>query len=303
MNLVTSLRVFTRVADLSSFTRAAEALGLPKSRVSTIVRDLERELGVRLFHRTTRRVHLTREGLALQQRAIDLLADADELATMFQESPRALRGRVRIDMPNRLAHAVVVPRLPEFLAAHPHLEVELGSTDRYVDLVEEGFDGIVRVGELGESSLIARKLGFFPVASFASRAYLERFGTPRTLDDLASHQLVHYAARFGGEPYGFEAVQGDDVRTIAMPGRVTVNNSDAYVSACLAGLGIIQAPAVGRMNELLEAGELVEILPDLRPEPMPVTILYTERRTLAKRVRVFLDWIADVIEPELIRIT
>ena len=151
--------------------------------------------------------------------------------------------------------------------------------------------------------MIARRLGYFPVGSFASRTYLERFGTPRTLDDLKAHRLVHYAATFGGAPYGFEVAEGDDVRTIAMSGRVTVNNSDAYVAACVAGLGIIQAPAVGKMNEMLSTGQLVEILPDHRPEPMPVTILYAERRTLAKRVRVFFDWIAEVMEPELIRNT
>ncbi|MEM9073567.1 MAG: LysR family transcriptional regulator [Myxococcota bacterium] len=293
-----SLTVFARVAELSSFTKAAAALSLPKSRVSTVVRDLEDELGARLFHRTTRQVHLTRAGHALQLRARDLLADLDELRAMFEERS-SLRGRVRVDMPSRLAHELVIPELPSFLDAHPNLEVELGCTDRFVDLVREGFDCILRVGELRESSLIARRIGAFRMANFASPTYLARFGTPQTLDDLAAHRLIRYAGNFDGPVYGFEAMVDGVEELVAMPISVTVNNAGSYTATCLAGLGLIQVPDLAPIRALVDAGRLVEVLPAYRAESMPVSLLYAERRSLAKRVRVFMDWMAETLAPHL----
>ncbi len=293
MELLQSLRVFRRVAELSSFTQAADALSLPKSRVSTIVRDLEAELGVRLFHRTTRRVHLTHEGIALQERARDLLSDADDVRSMFQ-SGSSLRGSIRVDMPIGVARNVIIPCLHEFMDAHPHVDVELSSTDRRVDLIKEGFDCIMRVGDLDTESLIARRLGWFPMGNFVSATYADHHGVPTSIDELNQHRMVHYALSFGGTPYGFE--DGDD--TIAMQGRITVSDSEAYLASCLAGMGIIQAPDIGRIRELADLGTLVRVLPNHVAEPMPVSLLYA-RRNPSKRVRAFMDWLAATMEPHL----
>ena len=298
MNRLEAMQIFARVAELASFTRAAETMGLPKASISTAVQQLGALLGTRLLHRTTRKVQMTQDGRAFYERSKDLLADMDEAQSMFQQGPQSLRGRLRVDMPSSVATRFVIPRLPELLREHPQLELELSSTDRMVDLVREGFDCVVRVGALQDSSLIARPLGSLRVVNCASPAYVEAYGTPQSLDDLASHRLIHYVTTLGAKPFGFEYFDGAGYRTLAMPGALTVNSVEAYQASCLAGLGIIQAPLVG-VRDRIEEGALVEVLPDHRAEPMPVSLLYAHRRNLSKRVQVFMGWIADQVAPYL----
>jgi DNA-binding transcriptional LysR family regulator len=275
-------------------------LGLPKASVSTAVQQLEAQLGTRLLHRTTRRVALTQDGQVFYERCKDLLADVDELQTMFQqqEGAQALRGRVRLDMSTGLARQAVIPRLPELLRAHPLLELEISSTERRVDLVREGFDCVLRAGQVVDTSLIARPLGAMRMVNCASPAYLQAHGVPQTLADLAAHQLVHYASTLGAKPGGFEYVQNDQDCSLPMAGAVTVNNADAYTSVCLAGLGIIQVPAVG-VQAYLQSGQLVAVLPDYPARPMPLNLLYVNRRNLSRRVRVVMDWLAEVVATHL----
>ena len=298
MNQLEAMRIFVRVAEQSSFTRAAESLGLRKTSVSHAVQTLESALGARLLHRTTRRVQLTQDGQAYYERARELLAEFEELETLFQRSAQALHGRLRIDMPSALARQHVLPQLPAFLAAHPHLDVELSSTDRYVDVVREGFDCVVRAGPLADSRLVARRLGAYRIVNCASPGYLARHGTPHALEDLAHHHLIHYVSTLGARSPGFEYPQGDAYRTLPMAGVLTVNSADAYEHACLAGLGIIQAPAAG-VREYLQSGALVQILPQYPPAPMPVSIVYAHRRNLPRRVAAFMDWIALLMQPHL----
>lgn len=295
-----TLRIFVRVAELSSFTQAAASLGLPKASVSTSVQRLEAALGTRLFHRTTRRVQLTQDGQACYDRCKDLLSDLDDLQGLFQPSGEGLRGRLRIDMPMRLARDVVVPRLPEFLAPHPALEIELSSTDRRVDVVAEGFDCVLRVGALGDSSLVARPLGRMAMINCASPAYLARHGHPRGLEDLAGHRLVHYVGTLGQRSPGFEWVDARGERRFEpMAGSLTVSDSESYTAACLAGLGIIQVPRHGGEVELA-AGRLVEVLPQHVAAPMPVHLLYPHRRQLPRRVQAFMLWLGDLMAPRLL---
>ncbi len=300
MNRLEAMQIFARVAELASFTRAAESLGIPKASASNAVQQLESALGTQLLHRTTRKVQLTQDGQAFYERSKDLLADMDELQSMFQRGEQSLRGRLRVDMPSAMSRKYIMPRLPQFLQAHPQIELELSSTDRRVDLVREGFDCVLRVGALGDFNLIARPLGHLRVATYASPAYLRSHGTPRTLEDLAGHRLVHYVSTLGARPDGFEYADPDGAgfRSLPMAGALTVNNSEAYEAACLAGLGLIQAPAVG-LRHLVEQGLLVEVLPRYRAEPMPVSLLYANRRNLSKRVRVFMDWMAETLRPHL----
>jgi len=192
----------------------------------------------------------------------------------------------------------VIPHLPEFLQAHPQIEFELSSTDRLVDQIQEGFDCVMRAGAPRDPQLIARPLGHLILINCASADYLRRRGTPQTLADLAEHDLIHYVSRLGGKSEGFEYPGSGEYRTLPMSGPVVVNNSDACNAACLAGLGLIQAPEIG-VREHLARGALVEVLPDYRPEPMSVSLLYAHRRNLPKRVRVFMEWVASVLEPVL----
>jgi DNA-binding transcriptional LysR family regulator len=298
MHPIEAMQIFNRVAELASFTRAADSLGIPKASASTAVQQLEATLGARLLHRTTRKVQLTHDGRAFYERSKDLLTDVDDLQSMFQHGEQSLRGRLRVDMSGGVARLFVLPRLAEFMQAHPLIELELSSTDRLVDLVREGFDCVLRVGPLVDSSLVARPLGAFRIVNCASPAYIQRHGMPKTLADLATHQLIHYVSTLGARSPGWEYPAGNGYASLPMAGSITVNNSDAYTAACIAGLGLIQAPAAG-LQPLIDASRLVEVLPDCRAKPMPVSLLYANRRNLPRRVQAFMSWITQVLQPHL----
>lgn len=293
------LRIFARVAELGSFTQAADQLGMAKGRVSTAVQQLEAGLGTRLLQRTTRSVRLTPDGEQFLERCQELIADAEQLQAMFQPAASGLRGRLRIDLPNAMARDLIIPRLPEFLSAHPLLDVGISTTDRRVDLVQEGFDCVLRVGPLADAGLVARPLGMMTMSNVASPAYLRTHGTPETLADLARHRIVHYATKLGTQGAGWEYQEGGAVRLHPMRSAIVVNGTDAYQAACLAGLGLIQAPVHGT-RRLVDAGLLVEVMPAFTAAPMPVSLLYPHRRQLAPRVQAMLNWITQVVEPYLL---
>jgi len=293
------LRTFATVAELASFSRAAEQLGLAKGRVSTSVQQLEAQVGTRLLQRTTRSVRLTPDGERFLDRCKELLTEAEQLQAMFQPASTGLTGRLRIDLPNRLARDIVLPRLPEFLAAHPLLEIGISTTDRRVDLVHEGFDCVLRVGALVDSDLVARPLGFLRMRNVASPGYLRAHGTPRTLADLAHHRVVHYMPSLNAQGAGWEYVDANGQRrALPMRARVTVNGTEAYQAAAVAGLGLIQAPAFGT-EALVAAGQLVEVLPDFVAPAMPVSLMLPNRRQLAPRVQAVMAWLTQVIAPLL----
>lgn len=290
---IEALKIYARVAELASFTNAAEHLGLPKARVSTSVQALEAQLGTRLLQRTTRSVRMTPDGEAFYERCKVLLADLDELGSLFQQVPTELSGRLRVDMPTGMARDLVIPRLGQFLAAHPHIDLELSSTDHQVDLVSEGFDCVVRVGVLRDSGLIARRLGRFRMVNYASPAYLQTHGTPATLDDLDGHQLIHYSRPLGSKSPGWEYFDGTQWRFKPMRGAITVNNAQSYQAACIAGLGLIQVPA------MVNPHGLAEVLPLFVAEPMPVSLLYAHRAG-SKRLQAWMAWLSGVLAPRLI---
>ena len=295
MDKIHAMQLFLRVAELESFSRAADTLGLPKGSVSRQIQALESHLGARLLHRTTRRVQLTQDGMVYYERAKDVLSNLDELDGMFQHDPSSISGRLRVDMPVGVAKKLLIPRLPEFLQQYPGIELELSSSDRQVDVVREGFDCVVRVGMLKDSGLIARPLGKLTQINCASPQYLARFGYPQSPDDLADHALIHYAPTLGTRPPGFEIVVDNNLRWIKTGGVLTVNSTETYQAACLAGLGIIQVPRIG-VREALRSGELIEILPQYRAEPLPVSLIYPHRRNLSRRVHLFMEWLGGVMK-------
>lgn len=301
LNHIDAMQIYVRVAELASFTQTADIMGLPKSSISAAVQQLESDLGTRLLHRTTRRVQMTQDGQVFYERCKDLLADLEELQSLFRYDQAALQGRLRVDMPSAVARDVVLPCLPEFLQSHPALEIELSSTDRRVDLIREGFDCVLRVGVLGDANHIARPLGCYRMVNCASPDYVSQFGFPQHPDDLAGHRLIRYVSTLGGRDSGFEYVNPDNpgsVKYVTMNGALTVNNSDAYYCACLAGLGIIQVPEVG-VRAALDSGRLVEVMPRYRAAPMPVSLIYANRRHQPRRVRVFMNWMETIMRPRL----
>lgn len=299
MDRIDLFRIFLRVVDCASFTRAADLLGLPRSTVSTAVRDLEVRLGARLLHRTTRRVTATLDGLALYERAQRLVADVEEAEGLFRQGTRAPAGRLRVDVPGRIGRLVIAPALPAFLVRYPGIDIELGVTDRAVDLVGEGVDCALRVGPLGDSGLIARWVGELPLVNVASPGYLARHGTPSAPADLAAHVAVNYASPTSGRVEPWEWQEGGETRSLPMRGRVTVNGAEAYIACCLAGLGLIQVPAYD-VRAHLAAGELVEVMPGHRAAPMRMTLLYPHRRQPSHRLQTFTDWLEPLLRRELL---
>jgi len=292
-----AIKRFVRVAELGSFTKAADSLGLPKASVSLAVQQLESRLGTQLLHRTTRKVQLTPDGQVFYERGKDILAEMDELDSLFQSDDASISGLIRVDMSYPMARNIVIPHLQKFLDRYPNLQVDLSSTDRRVDPISEGFDCVVRTGNLADSGLIARHIGEMSQSNFASPAYLAKYGEPMTPDDLRNHWLIHYHVNTSTKFDAFEYWDGQACQRIAMKSRVSVNNVDAYRAACVEGLGITQAPFLGARS-LLGEGKLVEILKDFRAPGMPVSVLYPHRRNLSKRMRIFMDWLCDLLKTE-----
>jgi len=298
MDRIDLLQVFVRVAETGSFTRAADRLGLPRASVSTAVQQLETRLGSRLLHRTTRRVGLTPDGEVMLERARALVADMEDMEQQFLPARGQVSGRLKVDVPSRIARRLIAPALPDFFALHPAIELELGSSDRAVDLVLEGIDCALRVGPLANSSLVARPLGHFTLINCASSAYLERHGTPRTPADLPEHVAVNYASPTSGRAAPWEWLRDGETSTLRMRSQVAANNAETYIACALAGLGLIQIPAYD-VREHLAAGELVEVLPDARAEPLPVQLVYPHRRNLSRRMQAFVGWLETVLADAL----
>ncbi|CAJ3806015.1 LysR family transcriptional regulator [Burkholderia pseudomallei] len=299
MDRIDLFRVFARVVECANFTRAADTLGMPRSSVSAAIQELEGRVGARLLHRTTRKVTPTQDGAALYERCLRLIADVEETENLFRHSIVGPSGTLRADMPGRIGRLIVAPALPEFLERYPQISVELGVTDRAVNLIEERVDCVLRVGTLCDSGLVARAIGDLPLINVASPAYLARHGVPRTPADLERHRLVNYASPSNGRVAPWEWVEGDEVKRVALRARVTVNSAEAYIACCLAGLGPIQIPAYD-VNAHLRAGELVEVLPDHRAAPMPMTLLYPHRQHLSRRFQVFAEWLDALLRAKVL---
>ncbi|EJO56270.1 LysR family transcriptional regulator [Burkholderia multivorans] len=293
MDRIQAMEVFTRVVDANSFTRAAETLAMPRASVTTIIQNLEALLGVRLMHRTTRRLSLTPEGAAYYEHCVKILSEIAEADASFQKGKPT--GVLRVHMPSSLGRRLVIPSLSLFRQRYPDITLDLGLSDRPVDPVEEGIDCMIRVGPLEDSSMVARRIGMLRRVTCAAPDYLARHGEPREIADLAGHYAVNFRATQGGRavPWVF-LIDGKPVE-VRMNASVTVNDSDAYVNCGLEGFGMIQPTLFMVVSNLLD-GSLVEVLPDCNPKPKPISIMYPHNRHLSAKVRVFADWIAEVFE-------
>jgi len=297
MDRIDLLSIFIRVAQGGGFTVAADQLGLPRPTVSLAIQQLEARMGTRLFNRTTRRVSLTRDGEVLLERAIGLVADSEALEQQFKLRGRAVTGRLKVDLPSRIARCHVAPALPQFFERFPDIAIDLGSSDRSIDLVQEGIDCALRVGQIGSDSLVARPLGSFRMVNCASPAYLTRHGTPQSPADLPRHKTVHYALPSGRAAL-WEWQEAGHLRTVAMAAQVSANNAETYIACCLAGTGLIQIPAFD-VRDYLQAGELIEVLADWQAPSMPVQMVYPHRRSVSLRVQAFSEWLSELLAPHL----
>lgn len=294
MNKLEALQIFTVVAQQSSFTKAADLLQRPRSSVSALIQQLENHLGVRLFFRTTRAVRLTHEGEILLERSTSLLLQLEEIDQLFQQTT-SLKGQLRVNVPSRVATQLIAPHLPSFLQAHPYLYVELRTADQFSDLITEGIDCAIRFGHLLDSSLVAQPLGQCLMLNCASPAYLEHYGTPLTLKDLAHHYMVGYLSYQTSQTETWEYLKGTEVNKLTLKTRVAVSDTESYVACALAGMGLIQVPAYD-VTQYLLSHKLVSVLPQYTAPPLPIYAIYPHRKHLSERTRLFTQFIKKILQ-------
>lgn len=294
MDQLQALRVFARVVEAGTFTRAADSLQMPKATVSKLVQSLESHLRVKLLNRTTRQVTVTAEGAAYYERTSRLLAELEEIDTGLANAQALPKGRIRVDVPAAFARQIVIPGICAFHRRYPDIQIDLGVGDRLVDLVADNVDCVIRGGTLRDDSLIARQLGQLDFITCAAPRYIERHGIPSHPTDLEKgHLIVAYFPANGGNAYPLDFTREGE--RIDVQGRyvLAVNDSNAYLAAGLGGLGIFQTPSyVAR--EHLASGELVQVLSEWSTDPTPVYAVYPPNRRLSAKVRVFVDWMAEV---------
>ncbi|GBG03454.1 LysR family transcriptional regulator [Azospira sp. I13] len=293
MDKFQAMRVYMAVVDARSFSRAADNLNLPRATVTTTVQGLENFLKVRLLNRTTRSVSLTPDGAAYYERCARILGELEEMEAAFRDVAQRPQGRLRIDVPTTIGRRVLVPRLCDFRNRYPDIELVIGMSDRPVDLVQEAVDCVIRGGELLDSSLVARRIGSLSFMTCAAPAYLERYGTPRSLGDLEHHQAVHYFSNRTGRIIDWDYVIDGSVTHFKVKGSVAVNDAEAYMALALQGFGLVQAARFMALPHL-ERQELIEVLPQWRPAKLPLSVLYPQNRHLSPKVRAFSDWAAEL---------
>ncbi|WP_282027298.1 LysR family transcriptional regulator [Ruegeria faecimaris] len=288
-----TLKLFVRILERGSFTKAAADLNIPRSTASEAIQRLERDLGSRLLERTTRHIAPTPDGDAYYRRCVSILAD-------LEEAEGALRGHepsglLRIDAPGTLTRKFLLPHLPEFLTRYPKLTLQLGQTERLVDLVREGVDCVIRAGDPEDSSMISRRLGSMDEITCASPDYLAAFGVPRSVADLEGHKMVGFLSSRTGSAMPLEFRTGKQLETVTLPTTVIANDADTVHQLALDGFGLAQAPMY-RFSEDLKSGRLVEVLPKAPPPPISLAAYYPQNRQLSPRVRVFLDWVVSIFD-------
>lgn len=288
-----AMRLFVRIVERRSFSQAALDLNLPASTATEGVKQLEGRLGARLLQRTTRQVSPTLDGEAFYRRCLAILADLEDAEAEFSDAKP--RGLLRVDVHGTLARHFLLPGLPAFLARYPDLKLHLGEGDRLVDLVREGVDCVLRVGDLKDSAMIARRVGMLDEATCASPAYLEKHGVPATPDELvrkeSGHQMIGFLSSATGEFFPLEFTVDGALRHVTLPATLSVAGAETNIAAARLGLGIIQVPRYHVAADLA-AGTLVELLPGYPPSQTPVSLLYPHSRQISPRVRVFMEWLA-----------
>ncbi|KOX98494.1 LysR substrate-binding domain-containing protein [Pseudomonas sp. NPDC087342] len=296
MDRFDAMQAFARVVEAGSFTKAAETLHMSKTSVTQLVQQLEARLRVKLLNRTTRKVNVTADGAVFYERVVRLLADLDDAETGLSGASVQPRGRLRVDVPSPLASMILVPALPEFHARYPDIQIDMGVSDRMVDIIGENVDCVVRGGELTDQSLMARRVGDLQLGVFAAPSYLARVGTPlhpRELEDSA-HRIVGFLwARTGRAlPYAMRS----DSESVEIKGRyvLAVDDGNAYLAAGLAGLGVLWMPDY--MSKAHEAsGDLVRLFGGWRLDPMPIYVAFPPNRHISRKLRVFIDWVAELM--------
>jgi LysR family transcriptional regulator for bpeEF and oprC len=298
MDRLKAMQTFVRIVEANSFSKAAETLQLPRASLTATMQNLEAFLGTKLLQRTTRRLSLTADGAEYFRQCLEILGAVETAESAFRgASASRPKGKLRIDLPGAVGRRLIMPHVASFARAYPDVELMLSLTDRLVDVVQEGIDCAVRVGQLQDSSLIGRQIGSMRFVTCAAPAYLDKYGTPRSLDDLSQHRcVVHFSGRTG-RAFDWDFLVDGKVVKAELNGSIAVNDADAYVSCALQGLGLVQSAAY-QVRGYLKSGELVEVLSAYPPTPMPISLVYPQGRMATPKVRVFAEWVTELFRQE-----
>lgn len=297
MDRFDAMQAFVRVVDAGSFTKAAETLRLNKTSVTQLIQQLEARLRVKLLNRTTRKVQVTAEGAVYYERVVRLLAELDDAETSLSCARSSPRGRLRVDVPSPLARFVLVPALPGFHERYPDIQIDMGVSDRMVDLISDSVDCVIRGGEISDPSLVARLVGELPMKAYAAPHYLHRHRTPEHPKDLeqSHHRVVGFLSTRSGRVPPFSMQLGDGERVIVRGHHVVaIDDGNAYLAAGLAGLGVLRLPTYMAKDHVAR-GELVELFEGWRFDPMPLYLAYPPNRYVSTKLRVFVDWVVGVL--------
>ncbi len=292
-NMIEYLNIFIQVVEQGSFSKAADVLQIHRPTVSKAIQQIEHDLGVKLIHRTTRKLNITAEGDEFYHHARHVLAEVNDMMASFSPTLPP-RGRLRLDVPLALAHAILIPNLKHFQSLYPDIDVVLVSSDKKTDLIAEGVDCLVRLGELQNSSFISRRLGDIRMVTCAAPSYLQQHGRPETLADLGQHRAINFFSEHSRDVMEWKFIKDGNVVSLRPAGNMLVDNSDILLSCGLAGLGIIQA-TFDALAPHIASGALEEVLPQYPSVSKPVSVMYPDRRYLSPKVRVFIDWFSEVL--------
>jgi DNA-binding transcriptional LysR family regulator len=296
MDRFDAMQAFARVVEAGSFTKAAGTLHMSKTSVTQLVQQLEARLRVKLLNRTTRQVKVTADGAAYYERVLRVLADVDDAETSLSSASASPRGRLRVDVPSPLARMILVPALPDFHARYPEIQIDMGVSDRMVDVIGDNVDCVVRGGELTDQSLAARRVADLQLGVYAAPAYLARAGTPSHPQELegAEHQVVGFLWARTGKAFSYAMQRGDESLKVQGRHMFAFDDGNAYLAAGLAGLGVIWLPDY-MAKAHVSRGELVPLFEDWRLDPMPLYLAYAPKRHVSAKLRVFIEWVAGLM--------
>lgn len=294
MDQLAALRVFVRIVETGSFTQAAATLGMPKPTVSKLVQNLEAHLHTKLLSRTTRRLAVTSDGAAYYERALQIVSDLEELDASLTAAQARPKGKLRIDVSSSIAQSIIIPALGGFFTKYPDIQLDIGASDLAADLVADNVDCVIRAGAIDDLSLIARRIAEMHMTTCAAPAYLDAYGMPEHPSDLErGHLIVGYLKRRSAEPLSLTFMRGAETLAIAGHYRAAVDEAQTYLAAAVAGHGIIQVPFF-MVRDHLESGAMRPVLPAWRVPSLPLHVVYPPNRHLSTRLRVFVDWTAQL---------
>lgn len=295
MDFIRQLQIFVTVVEMGNFSRAAETLHMARPGITKAIGELEKHLGIRLLQRTTRRTSLTGEGETLYAKAMELLRDVEDTQNLFGGSKEKPSGRLRIDIPTALAKPLVIPELAKFRTQYPDISIVLGVNDQPIDLIANSVDCVLRLGTLPVSSMIGRKIADIPMVVCASPEYLKQNGIPSSIESLSHHVIINYFSGQKHTPLAWHFYNESEAEEVTFTSSIMANDAEAMVACALNHMGLIQVPSILVMDELKNE-TLVQVLQNLGNINFPLSIMYPNRQYLAPQVRIFVDWIVEMIE-------